>query len=109
MWEHFTTKPFLSELRFIGHVPTPWASWMVVASPSLVSSRAEQLKKFLADLSESIHAFDDAEARKSSSKEFIKGHFGYPEEDVQAWLDQVTYPKVGVDVVEKSTIQRTLK
>ena len=109
MWEHFTTKPFLNELRFIGHVPTPWASWMIVASPTLCSSRAEQLKKFLADLSDSIHAFDNAEARSSTSKEFIKGHFGYPEEDVEAWLKQVEYPSTGVEVVERATIEKTLK
>lgn len=111
MWEHFTTKPFLSELRFIDHVLTPWSSWMIVASPALTSSpkRAEVLKTFLANLSSSIRAFDDAEARKTSSKEFVIGHFGYPEVDVEAWLESVRYPTVGVEVVKRGTIKETLR
>ncbi|KAM0748336.1 periplasmic binding protein-like II [Meredithblackwellia eburnea MCA 4105] len=108
MWEHFTTKPYLSELRFIDHVPTPWSSWKIVAPPSLISGRSTELKKFLANLSGSIHAFDTKEAREGSSRSFIEGHFGYPEEDVRAWLDTVRYPETGVDVVKKETIEKTL-
>lgn len=107
MWEHFTTKPYLSELRFIDHVLTPWSSWLIVAPPAIASSPA--LKTFLANLSESIHSFDAADARKGSSKEFIIGHFGYPKEDVEAWLEGVTYPQTGVEVVERETIEKTLK
>ncbi|KAI5476839.1 NMT1/THI5-like domain containing protein [Pseudohyphozyma bogoriensis] len=107
MWEHFTTKPYLNELRFIDHVLTPWSSWLIVTSPEHYASST--VKAFLANLSASIHAFDAPAARESSSKEFIKGHFGYPEEDVVAWLEGVTYPKVGVEVVKKSTIEETLK
>lgn len=109
MWEHFTTKPYLSELRFIGHVPTPWASWMIVASPSLVSARGEQLTQFLRDLTRSVHAFDDAQAREGVSKEFVMRQFGYPEEDVVAWLEGVRYPKEGLERVEKSTVEKTLR
>lgn len=107
MWEHFTTKPFLSELRFIDHVLTPWSSWLIVAPPTLTSDA--RLTQFLADLSASIHAFDAADARKGSSKEFILGHFGYEEEDVEAWLETVRYPTAGVEVVERATIVKTLK
>lgn len=111
MWEHFTTKPFLSELRFIDHVLTPWSSWVIVASTALTSSpeRSAVLKTFLSNLSDSIHAFDDATARETTSKEFIIGHFSYPEEDVKAWLDTVTYPKTGVEEVERTTIAKTLR
>ena len=111
MWEHFTTKPFLSELRFIDHVLTPWSSWLIVAPPALTSNpeRAATLKAFLANLSASIHSFDAPAARKTSSKEFILGHFGYDEADVEAWLKTVTYPTTGVEVVERATIEKTLK
>ncbi|KAK4704234.1 hypothetical protein P7C70_g1983, partial [Phenoliferia sp. Uapishka_3] len=109
MWEHFTTKPYLSELRFIDHVLTPWSSWLIVAPPALISSRAVILKNFLKSLSASIKKFDAPEARKTSSKEFIIGHFGYPEEDVEAWLRGVTYPQDGVENVERSMIEKTLK
>jgi hypothetical protein len=111
MWEHFTTKPYLSELRFIDHVLTPWSSWLIVAAPSLTSSpeRSAVLRTFLSNLSTSIHKFDAADARATSSKDFIIGHFGYPEVDVKAWLEGVRYPTTGVEVVERETIEKTLK
>lgn len=109
MWEHFTTKPFLSEVRFIDHVETPWSSWMIVATPHLRSpEHATTLTSFLARLSKSIQAFDAPAARTSTSKEFIIGHFGYEPEDVQSWLDAVRYPQKGVEIVEKDTITKTL-
>lgn len=36
-------------------------------------------------------------------------HFGYPEEDVVSWLEGVAYPKEGVEKVEKSVVEKTLK
>ncbi|BGO95950.1 hypothetical protein NBRC10512_005466 [Rhodotorula toruloides] len=112
MWEHFTTKPYLNEVRFIGNVPTPWHSWVVVATPSTTSSSSplrSLLESFLSNLTSSIHSFDAADARASSSKEFIKGHFGYPDEDVKAWLEQVSYPKGEVREVDKSMVEKTLR
>lgn len=109
MWEHFTSKPYLSETRFVGNVPTPWSSWMIVASPQLRVAYSAVLKSFLSNLSASIEAFDTPLARSTSSKEFIIKTFGYRQEDVQSWFDQVTYPAHGVEAVEKNTIEKTLK
>jgi hypothetical protein len=109
MWEHFTSKPYLSETRFIGSVPTPWSSWMIVASPHLRTSHSVALGSFLSNLSASISEFDNPLARSTTSKEFIIKTFGYEVEDVESWLDQVTYPLNGVRVVERSTIEKTLK
>lgn len=94
MWEHFTTKPFLSEVRFIDHVLTPWSSWLIVASPSLLSSseKSAQLENFLAGLNERVVAFDKPEAREKESVEFVQEAFGYPEEDVRSWFESVRYP-----------------
>lgn len=135
MWEHFTTKvrrlfscppsrsgrlelilprrsqPYLSEVRFIGSVPTPWHSWVLVAPPSTTSSTSPLLpvlQSFLSNLTTSIHAFNAPEARKSSSKAFIEGHFGYPAEDVEAWLAQVDYPHGDVVEVSKDMVEKTL-
>ncbi|THH28483.1 hypothetical protein EUX98_g5710 [Antrodiella citrinella] len=88
MWEWFTTKPFVDagEARFIGSVPTPWPSWLIAAHPTRAATEA--LTKFLATLS-----FDSEESRKTANVEFIKAKFGYPEEDIRAWLKTVAYPQ----------------
>ncbi|KAK0500403.1 periplasmic binding protein-like II [Armillaria luteobubalina] len=74
MWEWFTTKPFVDakECRFIGSVPTPWPSWLIAARTTTPP--------------------DDLRDRASRNVEFIKTHFGYPEEDILAWLKTVGYP-----------------
>ncbi|KAM0787303.1 hypothetical protein ACM66B_007079 [Microbotryomycetes sp. NB124-2] len=111
LWEHFTSKPWLNKtIRFIGSVPTPWPSWSIVASGSVLASDEQKsaLKSFLANLTDYVHAFDKPEARQSTSREFIKEQFGYPEEDVVAWLDQVSYPTSNLDEIKRETIDLTL-
>lgn len=105
-------QPHLDEVRFIGSVPTPWHSWVLVATPSTTAPSSPLLPildSFLTNLTASIHSFDAATARETTSKEFIKGHFGYPEEDVKAWLEQVSYPKGDVREVDKAMVEKTLK
>ncbi|SGY82267.1 BQ5605_C009g05556 [Microbotryum silenes-dioicae] len=111
MWEHFTTKPYLSELRFISHVPTPWASWIIVASSGVLStpSQKNQLISFLKNLTLSVEDFDSETSRKGKSKQFVMNQFGYPEVDVVSWLEGVSYPKNGVQKVERKTMQLTLE
>ncbi|TFY81221.1 hypothetical protein EWM64_g2793 [Hericium alpestre] len=93
MWEWFTTKPFLDagEVRFIGSVPTPWPSWLIAAHPERAAPDA--LRTFLKTLSTYVIAFDAPEKRSSDDVEYIKEKFGYPEEDIKAWLKTVNYPK----------------
>ncbi|BGP58372.1 hypothetical protein JCM8202_001873 [Rhodotorula sphaerocarpa] len=112
MWEHFTTKPYLNEVRFIGNVPTPWHSWAIVATPSTLSPTSPQhatLTTFLSELSASVHAFDAPAARNGSSKEFVEATWSYPREDVEAWLRQVEYPKGEVNEISREMVQSTLR
>ncbi|GAA6003322.1 uncharacterized protein JCM10292_003853 [Rhodotorula paludigena] len=112
MWEWFTTKPYLSEVRFIGSVPTPWHSWALVAPPSTTSPSSPLLpvlSNFLTNLTASIHAFDAPAAREGDSKAFVQKQFGYPEDDVQAWLDQVDYPKGDVVEIDRVMVEKTLQ
>lgn len=89
----YTTKPYSSEVRFIGTVPTPWPSWSIVASTSLLTSPTgpARLRALLASLQERVRAFDSEEARKQDNVDFIMREFGYPEEDVRGWLQTVRY------------------
>ncbi|KAI0690155.1 periplasmic binding protein-like II [Cytidiella melzeri] len=94
MWEWFTTKPYQDsgEVRFIGSVPTPWPSWMIAASTDPERAPNNALSTFLYDLTTYVRAFDSDEKRAKDDVEFIKEKFGYPEEDVVAWLKTVKYP-----------------
>ncbi|KLO08930.1 periplasmic binding protein-like II [Schizopora paradoxa] len=115
MWEWFTTKPYqdAGEVRFIGSVPTPWASWMIAAHPERAS--ADALKAFLSGLSTYVRDFDSPDKRKEADVEFIHKAFGYPKDDIiaciQAWLKTVSYTddcaKVAASVV--TTTMKTLK
>jgi len=114
MWEKFTTKPFTTtddgtgtgECKFLDFVPTPWESWMVVAAPHVEPAF---LSAFLGRLTAEVHAFNSPEARKGSSPDFVEGHFKYPRKDVEAWFEQVDYPKAGLDVVSTATVEKTLR
>jgi hypothetical protein len=92
MWEHFTTKPWVDagKARFIGNVPTPWPSWLIAAHP--VRAPADAVRTFLAQLTDYVARFDSQASRDGPNVEYIKGKFGYPEEDIQAWLKTVGYP-----------------
>jgi hypothetical protein len=100
MWEHFTTKPYTHpssspdhhQIRFIGSLPTPWPSWAIAASTSLLSQPDSHatLRTFLGSLEDKVRAFDSEEKRADESEEgdvrFVEREFGYEREDVKSWL-----------------------
>ncbi|KAF5327491.1 hypothetical protein D9619_004421 [Psilocybe cf. subviscida] len=92
MWEWFTTKPFVDagEARFIGSVPTPWPSWLIAAHPE--RAQAPEATQFLAGLTKFVNDFNSEAARASKNVPFIEEHFGYPKQDIEAWLKTVGYP-----------------
>ncbi|KAI9461610.1 periplasmic binding protein-like II [Lactarius psammicola] len=103
MWEWFTTKPFVDagQVRFIGSVPTPWPSWLIAAHPSKDRAPSDQLSAFLRALSNYVVASDAPENRAGPNVQFIKEKFGYPEEDICAWLKTVSYPSDCSNIPEK--------
>lgn len=48
--------------------------------------------EFVATLTTYVSVFDSPDARKQKNVEFIKAKFGYPEEDIKAWMETVKYP-----------------
>ncbi|KAF9533858.1 periplasmic binding protein-like II [Crepidotus variabilis] len=91
MWEWFTTKPFVDkgEARFIGSVPTPWQSWLIAAQSQ---TSAEAVTTFLSSLTKFVNDFNSEESRKTKNIPFIEEKFGYPKEDIEAWMKTVDYP-----------------
>ncbi|KAJ7593329.1 periplasmic binding protein-like II [Mycena floridula] len=106
MWEWFTTKPWLDSgvVRFIGSVPTPWPSWLIAAQPK---ASTEDLTRFLASLTVHVREFDSAASRASKNVQFIKDKFGYPEEDIKAWMQTVAYPE-DCSTISRKVIAETL-
>ncbi|KAJ7030368.1 hypothetical protein C8F04DRAFT_731558 [Mycena alexandri] len=109
MWEWFTTKPFVDagEARFIGSVPTPWPSWLIAAHPSSTRAPPDALRSFLTSLSGYVRAFNSVASREGHNVEVIKAKFGYPEEDIKAWLKTVAYPEDCL-VIPSDVITNTL-
>ena len=109
MWEWYTTKPFLNEVRFIGSVPTPWPSWSIAASTATLGSAGARaaVRSFLGALERSVRHFDSAAARAEESVAFVEHAFGYERADVEAWLGTVGYEREleGMDV---AMVGRTL-
>ncbi|CED82295.1 hypothetical protein [Phaffia rhodozyma] len=110
MWEHFTTKPYLSEVRFIGSVPTPWPSWAIAASaPTLASAVSKsQVREILHRLEAKVNEFDSETSRKKKSGDLVEKEFGYPRTDVEAWLQTVSYFSK-LEGMDKSMILTTLE
>ncbi|KAG6851118.1 hypothetical protein H0H93_000998 [Arthromyces matolae] len=108
MWEWFTTKPFVDsgEVKFIGSVPTPWPSWLIAAHPTRAA--VDDVRRFLEGLADYVKSFDSEESRETANVNFIETHFGYPAEDVKAWLKTVAYPKSCLTVSEQ-VIRDTLR
>ncbi|KAF8169757.1 hypothetical protein BJ912DRAFT_912578 [Pholiota molesta] len=101
MWEWFTTKHFVDagEGRFIGSVPTPWPSWLIAAHPERAST--ETTNAFLEGLTKYVIDFDSEKSRASKDVPFIVSKFGYPKEDVEAWLKTVKYPQNCAEIPTK--------
>ena len=109
MWEWYTTKPFLNEIRFIGSVPTPWPSWSIASStPTLSSADSRQaVRTFLGELQASVRHFDSAAARAEEDVAFIQQEFGYERADVEAWLNTVGYESE-LEGMDTDMVVRTL-
>ncbi|KAH8826334.1 periplasmic binding protein-like II [Flagelloscypha sp. PMI_526] len=101
LWEWFTTKPFVDagKCRFIGSIPTPWPSWLIAAHPTRTSPSS--LKPFLSSLDAYVVKFHSTEGRKGASQSAVKEKFGYPDEDIEAWIKTVGYPSTTLEILRK--------
>jgi len=96
MWEHFTTKKFYDngELKRIGEIYTPWASWLIVARDATDS----RVKTMLEKINKGVQHFRE---QRSESIKHITDTMEYSKADADAWIDTVDFsPDVrGVDPV----------
>ncbi|KAL2019149.1 hypothetical protein VTK56DRAFT_10021 [Thermocarpiscus australiensis] len=112
MWEHFTSKRYYDsgEIRKVGEIYTPWSSWKIVASTSLIhkgddgsSSLDPRVDGLLDKLNLGIKHFNE---NRDEAVKYISTELDYSEEDAREWLKTVMFPErtQGVDlrVVERT-------
>ncbi|CAN6625984.1 hypothetical protein TRVA0_010S02476 [Trichomonascus vanleenenianus] len=102
MWEHFTTKKYYDngELKKIGQIYTPWPSWVITASTSVIANQRDDLDNFFKAVNEGIAYF---RAHQDETVEYISTNLDYSAEDARAWLATVTFVD-NVSVIDKPVI-----
>ncbi|KAF3771309.1 periplasmic binding protein-like II [Cryphonectria parasitica EP155] len=105
MWEHFTSKRYYDagEIRKVGEIYTPWSSWKIVVSTSLVPTAAgddgldERVRDLFRRLDQGIKHFNE---NGEEAVRYISTELDYSEEDAREWIKTVRFPvsTEGVDV-----------
>jgi len=85
-WEHFTSKRYYDsgEIKRIGEIYTPWASWKIVAS----DPNDLRVKGVLESLNKGIDYF---KKNQEESVEYISTNLDYSAEDAREWLKTVEF------------------
>ena len=106
MWEVFTTKKYYDakEIKQIGHIYTPWPSWVVTASTDVIATKKEALGGFLTSVNAGIEYFND---HHEEAVKYIAENLDYSAEDARAWLQTVTFVK-DVTKVDPEVVKKTI-
>jgi hypothetical protein len=86
MWEHFTSKKYYDngEIRRIGEIYTPWASWKIVAR----DPKEKNISKMLDSINKGISHFRE---EQEEAVKYIHTNLDYSEADAQSWLKTVDF------------------
>jgi ABC-type nitrate/sulfonate/bicarbonate transport system substrate-binding protein len=103
MWEHFTSKRYWDngEIKRIGEIYTPWASWKIVAS----NPSDAKVVDFLEKLNKGVSHFN---ANKEEAVEYISTSLDYSAEDARAWLKTVEFEE-DVTIPGNQDIEKTVE
>lgn len=108
MWEHFTSKRYYDsgEIRRVGEIYTPWSSWKIVASTSLIKDgKLEERIGFLFQkLDQGIKYFNE---NKDEAVKYISTELDYSAEDATEWLKTVRFP-TNTEGVDSSVVSSTV-
>lgn len=89
MWEYFTTRAHYEgpnrDLKMIGNILTPWASWVVVKS---TKTAQETMHRFQTAVREGIDYF---EHHTEEAVQYISQELPYSEQDARDWLETVKF------------------
>lgn len=88
MWEYFTSKPYYDsgEIKPIGEIYTPWASWVVVAANSVAK---DDVTNFLAGLQDGIEYY---KGHQDEALDYILAELDYNDRgDLEEWARRVKF------------------
>lgn len=88
MWEYFTTKKYYDsgEIKKIGHIYTPWSSWVVAAS---TNTPHPQVASFLQATQEGIDYYN---RNQTEALDYILANLDYNNrQDLQEWAAGVKF------------------
>ncbi|CUS22303.1 LAQU0S05e02344g1_1 [Lachancea quebecensis] len=87
MWEYYTSKKYLDsgEIKMLGHVESPWPSWIV---SKRVDLDLGVFSRFVYALNSGIDYFNK---NPDEAVRFITENFGYSAEDAASWFKTVKY------------------
>ena len=102
MWEHFTTKKYWDdgELKRIGEIYTPWASWMIAAR----DTAREQIPEILESINQGVKYYKE---HAGEAITHITGTMHYSQEDAREWMKTVRFAD-DVKGVEAETVKNTV-
>jgi hypothetical protein len=100
MWEYFTSKRYYDsgEIRKVGEIYTPWSSWKIVASTSLI--KGDNLDPRVDDLMDKLNlGIKHFNENQDEAVKYISTELDYTEADAREWLQTVRFPErtQGVD------------
>jgi ABC-type nitrate/sulfonate/bicarbonate transport system substrate-binding protein len=106
MWEKFMTKPLVDGgiFRRLGDCPTPWPSFVVVASDSLIKARSEAVHTILDVINENTKVFKEIPGIDVE----IASTFGQKISDVQQWLSLTSWSQNSLNEETLNIIQNQL-
>ncbi|KAF2673033.1 hypothetical protein BT63DRAFT_410089 [Microthyrium microscopicum] len=102
MWEHFTSKRYWDngDIKRIGEIYTPWASWKIVAADPKDARVGDLLKK----LNQGIKHFNE---NNEEAVEYISTNLDYSAEDAREWLKTVQF-EADTIIPGKEDIEKTI-
>jgi sulfonate transport system substrate-binding protein len=85
LWERFMTKPFVDrgELKKIGEIPTPWASFSIVVRDEILESHEAEIALFIKSLSDYTYKFKQ---NTLESIDYISSYFDFSVSDMKKWI-----------------------
>lgn len=104
MWEHFTSKRYYDngEIKRVGEIYTPWASWMIVASTK-IDKDDRRLGEFFEKLDKGVKYYLE---NQEEAVKYISTSLDYSEEDAREWLKTVKFSN-GVKGVDEALVTKT--
>jgi ABC-type nitrate/sulfonate/bicarbonate transport system substrate-binding protein len=106
MWEHFMTKPLVDKgvFRRLGDCPTPWPSFVIVATDNFLREN----KAILGHILEIINLYTAEFKSIPSIDRTLANTFDQQLEDVQRWLSLTQWSQVSLKPQTIDLVQNTL-